>query len=80
MELENTVFFIVPMQFLVVRIAILFIQISNTVQNTSYFVMNVHVFLLISWDFAKFYWLCSPVQFFGRFREIPEGLLKESRS
>ena len=48
MELKNTVFFIVPVQFLVVRIAILFIQISNTVQNTSYFVMNVHVFLLIS--------------------------------
>ena len=54
MELENTVFLIAPVQFSVVRIVILFIQFSNTVQNTSYFVMYMF-FLLILWDFAKFY-------------------------
>ena len=39
MELENTMFLITLVQFSVVRIIILFIQFSNTVQNTSYFVM-----------------------------------------
>ena len=34
MELENTVCLITPVQFSVVRIIILFIQFSNTVQNT----------------------------------------------
>ena len=33
-ELKNTVFLIAPVQFSVVRIVILFIQLSNTVQNT----------------------------------------------
>ena len=54
MELENTVFLIAPVRFSVVRIVILFIQFSNTVQNTSYFVMYMF-FLLILWDFTKFY-------------------------
>ena len=52
MELENTVFLIAPLQISVVKIVILFnIQFSNTVQNTSYFV--IHMFF--SADFAKFY-------------------------
>ena len=46
MELENTVILITPVQFSVVKIVILFIQFSNTVQNTSYFVMYMF-FLLI---------------------------------
>ena len=46
-ELENTVFLIAPVQFSVERIVILFIQFSNTVQNTSYFVMYMF-FLLIN--------------------------------
>ena len=54
MELENTVFLIAPVQFSVVRIIILFIQFSNTVQNTSYFVMYMF-FLLILRNFAKSY-------------------------
>ena len=41
MELENAVFLIVPVQFSVVRIVILVIQFSNTVQNTF---CHVHVF------------------------------------
>ena len=55
MELENTVFLIAPVQFSVVRIVMLFIQFSNTVQNTSYFVMYMFFLLLILLDFAKFY-------------------------
>ena len=56
MELKNTVFLIAPVQFSVVRIVILFIQFSNTVQNTLYYFCHVHVFfLLISRDFMKFY-------------------------
>ena len=51
MELENTVFLIAPVQFSVVRIIILFIQFSNTVQNTSYFVM----YMFLSTDFAGFH-------------------------
>ena len=50
-ELENTVFLIAPVKFPVVRIIILFIEFSNTVQNTSYFVMYV----FFSTDFVKFY-------------------------
>ena len=52
MELENTVSLIAPVQFSVVRIVILLIQFSNTVQNTSYFIMYMFFFLLILWDFA----------------------------
>ena len=44
MELENIVFLIASVQFSVVRIIILFIQFSNTVQNTSYFVMYMFFF------------------------------------
>ena len=50
MELENTVFLITPVQFSVVRIVILFIQFSNTVQTTSYFVM----YMFFSTDFPGF--------------------------
>ena len=50
MELENTVFFIAPVQSSVVRIVILLIQFSNTVQNTSYFVM----YMFFSTDFVGF--------------------------
>ena len=53
MELENTVFLIAPVQFSVVRIVMFFIQFSNTVQNTSYFVMYMFFLLLILLDFAK---------------------------
>ena len=44
MELKNTVFLIAPVQFSEVRIVILFIQLLNTVQNTSYFVMYMFFF------------------------------------
>ena len=44
MELEKTVSLIAPVE----RIAILCIQFSNTVQNTSYFVM----YTFFSTDFA----------------------------
>ena len=71
-ELENTVFLIAPVQFSVVRIIILFIQFSNTVQNTSYFVMYMF-FLLISRNSID----CTVLHDFwsiSRNREILEGL------
>ena len=79
MELENTVFLITPLQFSVVRIK-LFIQFSNTVQNTSYFLM----YMIFSTDFAvpilrnsidcavlRDFWLIL------QNHKIPEGLLHE---
>ena len=73
MEYKNTVFLIAPVQFSVVRIVILFIQFSNTVQNMSYFVMYMFFFLLISRNSID----CAVLRDFwsiSRNREIPEGL------
>ena len=69
MELENAVFLIIPVQFSVVRIVILVIQFSNTVQNTSYFVM----YMFFSIDFAgfcKIRLIAQSCAILGQFREI----------
>ena len=69
MELENIVFLIAPVQFSVVRIVILFMQFSNTVQNTSYFVM----YMFFSTDFAgfrKILLIAQSCAIIDRFREI----------
>ena len=72
-ELENTVFLIAPVQSSLVRIVILFIQFSNTVQNTSYFVMYMFFqstdfvgfleILLIVWSCAICGQFCKIVKF-----------------
>ena len=59
MELENTVFLIAPVQFSVVRILILFIKILHILSRTC-----ICFFLLISWDFAKFYIDCMVLRDF----------------
>ena len=69
MELENTVFLIVPVQFSVVRINIIYPVLKY---STRYFIFcHIHVF---STDFMGFHeilliaWSCA---IFGQFNEIP---------
>ena len=70
MELENTVFLIAPVQFSVVRIVMLFIQFSNTVQlNTSDFVMQIF-FSADLMGFREILLIARSCTIFGQFRQI----------
>ena len=70
MELENTVFLIAPVQFSVVRIVMLFIQFSNTVQlNTSDFVMHIF-FSADLMGFHEILLIARSCTIFGQFRQI----------